>query len=82
MQSDDDLIPIVLPDGATGTVPRRDLSQALAAGAHLRTTSDERAGSGEPFAAFGLKGLNTITLGASDAFLASEWAGGHGDGGL
>lgn len=67
------LVDITLPSGEAATVPERDLSQALAAGARVTTTeqADRRAAGGllGEAAALALGAGRSASLGASDLFL-------------
>ncbi len=71
-----DLVHVTLPDGQQGTVPRVDVDQALAAGAHLQTDAEA-----PPLGGLGGQALTALfgagrsaMLGASD-LIASEAAG-------
>ncbi len=71
-----DIVHITMPDGAQATVPKEDLGQAVAAGAHLQTDAEA-----SPLGGLGGKALTALfgagrsaTLGASD-LIASEGMG-------
>ncbi len=63
-----DIVHVTLPDGEQGTVPKEDLAQAVAAGAHLQTDAE-----GDPLGSLGGKALSALfgagrsaTFGGSD----------------
>ncbi len=71
-----DIVHVTLPDGEQGTVPKEDLAQAVAAGAHLQTDAE-----GDPLGNAGGAALSALfgagrsaTFGGSDLF-TSEAAG-------
>lgn len=74
------MVPVQYADGTKEAVRPEDLGQAIRAGG--KPIDGAAAGGPAPagnhteeFAAFGLKGLNALTLGNTDAFLGSEWSG-------
>lgn len=79
--STEGMVPVQYADGTKEAVRPEDMGQAIRAGgkpitgpsALASATPDTSAA--EQFATFGLKGLDALTMGASDAFLGSEWSG-------